>query len=649
MTLGSSAAASYAPIRAWLVARVRVSLVSAGVLALGLLVVHEVLLPSAGARGGSEAAYLQLMSFMQCLFVVACALAAAALWPRAMHVAAGLGLAVPPLLYLDSLVRLHVGRSLASALALLGEAYLEGNRRLLQDAGIDPRVVLAVLAVLVALVAVGVWLDARLAPRSALQLRSPRVSFLGVWLATTVALVAVEAGAARTVQAGTWTRLCRSVPQLLGAFGPPTQASGSVRASLRPLPSDADVEAAIERLAMPAEPPPGDVYFFVIESLRHDALDPATTPSLSALARESVTFDEALSGGNATQLGWYALFEGASALHWDPDRSVAHPGAVALRVARRRGWRVEGLWSLNAQYMGMDRLVFGDRHEAADDVFVLPHDPRGMPALDAGVMAELARRVATPHPPTVYVVSLESTHQPYDWSDDFDPPLRPYADRNHYAWIQVDAASRQAVVNRYRDAVAYVDGLVGRFVQGLRDVGAFDRSTLVVVGDHGEEFWEHGLVGHGTEPCDVQMNVALVVKPARALAAGRAWPSRVPLVSTADVWPTLLDAAGVRGDTSALFDGQSFLRGTPRGFVLTVGGRNGAELRSARFVIQDGQDRLELELTDPDHPFREQDLRLLASSSSRDPLTDSLTPSERLARLRERFGPPIDRSFVVRW
>lgn len=624
-------------------------MVSAGILGLGLLVVHELLLPSADARGGSEAAYLQLIACTQCLFLLACFLAAPALWPRAAHAVAGLGFAVPPLLYLDALVHLHVGRSLASSLAMLAEAYLEGNRRLLEDAGIDGRAVLVALIALLALVAFGAWLAARLAPRRALHLHVARAGLLGLCVVAAAALAAVEAGAAYTVQARTWTRFARCVPQLLGGFGPLTHSSAAVRASMRPLPTEAELKAAVERLRVPAEPAPGDVYFFVIESLRPDVLDTTTTPSLSALARESVTFEKAVSGGNATQLGWYAIFDGASALHWDPDAGAAHSGAVALRVARRRGWRVEVLWSGNAEYMGIDRFVLGDRHELADDVFVLPHDPGGMAALDAGVMAELTRRAATPHAPTVYVVSLESTHQPYVWSRDFDPPVVPYAPESHYMRVQADAASRQAVVNRYRDAVAYVDGLVGRFIQSLRDAGTFDRSTLVVVGDHGEEFWEHGFVGHGSEPCDAQLRVALVVKPAAALTAVGAWPSRVPFASTADVWPTLFDAAGVRGDMGTLFDGQSFLRGTPRGFALSAGGRSGAVLRPARFALEDAQDRLELELTDPDHPFDEQTLELLGSSSTRDSVDGALTPRERFARLRDRFGAAIEHEFLVHW
>jgi len=86
-------------------------------------------------------------------------------------------------------------------------------------------------------------------------------------------------------------------------------------------------------------------------------------------------------------------------------------------------------------------------------------------------------------------VSLDATHLPYLWTDDFTPPFLPYAGEGHYMRAQVDAADRLAVVNRYRDAVAFDDSLIGRFVEGLRAAGTYDDATVVVAGDHGEEFW----------------------------------------------------------------------------------------------------------------------------------------------------------------
>jgi arylsulfatase A-like enzyme len=68
-------------------------------------------------------------------------------------------------------------------------------------------------------------------------------------------------------------------------------------------------------------------------------------------------------------------------------------------------------------------------------------------------------------------------------------------------------------VSQSRDAVAYDDSLVGRFADGLRASGAYDDATIGLAGDHGEEFWEHGLVSHGSEPCGVQTRIPLLIKP----------------------------------------------------------------------------------------------------------------------------------------
>jgi arylsulfatase A-like enzyme len=42
-----------------------------------------------------------------------------------------------------------------------------------------------------------------------------------------------------------------------------------------------------------------------------------------------------------------------------------------------------------------------------------------------------------------------------------------------------------AVNERYRLQAEYLDGLVGRFVQRLRDEGLYERSTILLTGDHG--------------------------------------------------------------------------------------------------------------------------------------------------------------------
>jgi membrane-anchored protein YejM (alkaline phosphatase superfamily) len=634
----------------WLAERAVLHVVPAGALLLLLGLVHEILLAPARPAAMGEAAYLQLVVLAQSVFLATTLSAAMAVAPRLARPLAALTFTLPALLYVDTLVVLRIDRHLPSVFALLFAAHVTDNRRLLEATGIDLKAVALLLAGLAVAAAAGVWLDASATRRgggSWANVRLARRAILMTWIVAGAALGGLEAGAAHTVSAATWARFGRSVPLVLGALGPTTHAKASLHASLRPLPPEALVSEALARLQIPTTPAPGDVFFFVVESLRSDAVDARTTPAMAALAREAIPIGTAVSGGDVTQYGWFSLFRSRPALYWALDSEGDRGGgAVPLRVAKRRGWRVEVLTSSDLRYMHIDDIVFGTSRTLADDFFDLSA-AEGTPATrDARVMNELAIRAARPHAPTVFIVSLDATHLPYLWTDDFDPPLRPYAGPGHYMHVQVDAADRQAVVNRYRDSVAFVDSLIARFLGDLRARGADGGATIVVAGDHGEEFWEHGRTAHASEVCSAQTHVALIVALSRAMrdAAG---PRTASLASSIDVWPTLLDAAGVRGDTSALFDGRSLLR-DPSGAAVAVD--QAYWHRPGRFVLDDGTQKVVLELTDPDHPFRMQEVLLLDLLDETDaPTRQGATASDYVTALRSAFGPDLERRFVTRW
>jgi arylsulfatase A-like enzyme len=111
-----------------------------------------------------------------------------------------------------------------------------------------------------------------------------------------------------------------------------------------------------------------------------------------------------------------------------------------------------------------------------------------------------------------------------------------------------------------------VDLAVGRLVGGLRELGRWDRTTLVLTSDHGEEFWEHGGFEHGHTLYDELVRVPLLVRTP-APAAGGVEVDR--LVRTIDIPPTLLELSGLEAPAS--FEGRSLaplLAGESAGPVL---------------------------------------------------------------------------------
>jgi arylsulfatase A-like enzyme len=100
---------------------------------------------------------------------------------------------------------------------------------------------------------------------------------------------------------------------------------------------------------------------------------------------------------------------------------------------------------------------------------------------------------------------------------------------------------RKWIRSLYDAEVRYIDWNIGRVIATLKRLNLYENSLIVFTSDHGEEFWEHGALGHGHSMYGELLRVPLIVKMPGSTARGRA----TAVVSTASVTPTILDVAGV--------------------------------------------------------------------------------------------------------
>lgn len=105
-------------------------------------------------------------------------------------------------------------------------------------------------------------------------------------------------------------------------------------------------------------------------------------------------------------------------------------------------------------------------------------------------------------------------------------------------WFQGNAATYRGVERRSLAMVAWLDGALGELLDELRSAGALERTLFVFLIDNG---WSNGLIAKGS-PYEKGVRTPIVC----------AWPGEIPagarsdeLVLTLDVYPTLLDYAGV--------------------------------------------------------------------------------------------------------
>jgi arylsulfatase A-like enzyme len=129
------------------------------------------------------------------------------------------------------------------------------------------------------------------------------------------------------------------------------------------------------------------------------------------------------------------------------------------------------------------------------------------------------------------------------------------ADRNPERTTIPPPADRPWFRALYHAEVAYTDRQVGRFLDGLRDLGLEDRTVVAVVSDHGEEFWDRleqeGRLGYETNSDHGHtLYQELVHVPALLRIPGRAAAVVRDPVQLVDLFPTLLRAVGVEPPAS---------------------------------------------------------------------------------------------------
>lgn len=334
----------------------------------------------------------------------------------------------------------------------------------------------------------------------------------------------------------------------------------------------------------PASPPAPEfkrdrynVIIVLLDSLRADHLQPygaksVLTPRLEQLGRQGVTFLSARSTSSWTRPAVAALLTS--------QRSINH-GIVSLAsglplhlpylpaILRKQGYEtilIANTAQVSSHFgfnRGFTRVFDHFEHDDAsgprryhdpvanaDDVWKKYIAPAAERAGDKPFFVYLHER--DPHAPY-------GPPPPYDgmYAQDYEGEVK--SDLFSIARLRFtpDSASPGVVAKLnglYSGEVSYMDRYVGALLDHLKQ-DSLNRKTLVVfTSDHGEEFWDHGSVGHGHTVYEELLQVPLMMRLPGVLPADLA--TRVPM-DLADVTPSILDLLGI--DTPDTAEGSSII------------------------------------------------------------------------------------------
>ena len=117
----------------------------------------------------------------------------------------------------------------------------------------------------------------------------------------------------------------------------------------------------------------------------------------------------------------------------------------------------------------------------------------------------------------------------------------------------------------YAAELAWTDSQIGRILERLERLGLADDTLVVVTADHGDEFFEHGSIGHRSTLYEELVGVPLLARHPASFPSG----TRIEApVSTIEIAPTILAACGLSHEGSTGGGLQAIAAGAAPGPVL---------------------------------------------------------------------------------
>ncbi len=277
------------------------------------------------------------------------------------------------------------------------------------------------------------------------------------------------------------------------------------------------------KYARASAPLSGPIIIFSIDTLRADHL-PAygyrkvKTPAIDELASNGVVFERAYSHTPQTLPAHTALLTGRLPFETGVRSEGARvkPGERMLpQLLRERGYSTAAV--VSASRLRKDTGI-SQGFDFFDDE--MPPNPEE-PAAEAGHRDGGESETIAEH-----WLDRTGTSRSFLLLH-LDEPHRPYAPPKRFSQYSL-----------YDGEIAYADEIVGRLIHYLKTHQLYDRSTIVLLSDHGEGLGNHGEQAHGLFVYDEAIHVPLIIKQESNVGAGH----RVSdLVQHVDMVPTILD------------------------------------------------------------------------------------------------------------
>ena len=339
---------------------------------------------------------------------------------------------------------------------------------------------------------------------------------------------------------------------------------------------------------LPKQSKSPNVLVIIVDTLRADHLSPYgytrdTSPYVNQLAQQGVLFENAIAPSSWTLPSHASMLTGLypDETRVETDKDILSGSLPNLGDAmRQRGYRTAAfsanyfLFSRShgfihgfAHFEGYEQTIGGILQEVPLSQFILGKltqyttgTPDAFLGLKNAASAEKVNEDAVKwmkrgDRPFFIVLNYFDIHEPvlppapylhmYATNKDARNQSIYFQESCSFAEVDASCGSEQAqFLDTYDGSIHYVDDSIKQLLSDLKEGGLLDNTIVVFTSDHGQEFGDHGIYGHGKSLYRQVIHVPLIFwKPGLVPAS-----VRVPTpISTTEIPSTILDLAAADG------------------------------------------------------------------------------------------------------
>ncbi|WP_339051090.1 DUF3413 domain-containing protein [Rickettsiella endosymbiont of Xylota segnis] len=303
---------------------------------------------------------------------------------------------------------------------------------------------------------------------------------------------------------------------------------------------------------------PINIVFILIDSWRFDMLSAANTPNIYRFAQQSWQFQQHFSGGNGTQPGLFSLFYSLPATYWSATINQ-HKSPLFMDKLLAANYHMGIFASASLRAPPFNLNVFARvKNLKTSTIGYTPYDR------DKQITKEFKQFITETPSPFFSFVFYDAAHSFCIGESPihiFQPSIA-VCDRLTYT----NHTNPTPTFNRYKNALYYIDKLVGKDLTLLKKRHLLDNTLVLITADHGNEFNDNhqGYWGHASNFTRYQTQVPLIIH----------WPDQKPqlvkhMTSHYDVIPTLISRIfGLQNPTTDYSIGQSLFNKKAPAFLL---------------------------------------------------------------------------------